>query len=88
MDAIIYNTDVKDMIVSTVNEYGWESAKNQALSFWTTYCCACDKYPDTATYDSIILEIWTELSKLEEFKHWDAIQTFDNFDEFMCQNLV
>ena len=83
MDAIIYNTDVKDMIVSTVNQYGWESAKALTLCFWTTYCYVTDISPDTSDYDNVLFAIWTELCKLENFN-----LSFDDFNMLMCQNLV
>lgn len=70
----------------------WSLAKNQILSLWTAYCLIYSLAPDTYSYDTKLRNIWQSILKQLPSQSMltliDELKTFDDFDGFMCQNLV
>ena len=87
--------DTKKLIIDTMIAAGWTApAKFQILSFWTTFCCKNNIYPDTYSYDTFLSEIYHDIlniippEKQHSETHNNELATSDAFDGFMCQYLV
>jgi len=61
--------------------------REQFRSLWTAYCLHHDLAVDTSGYDNDLLELWNFMIKFDYpvFNWWND---FDDFDYFMCANLV
>lgn len=53
----------------------------QLRSLWTSYCIVNDVNPDTSEYDTALYLLWETIQPV-----WKGT-SFDEFDEFMCENL-
>lgn len=53
----------------------------QLRSLWTTYCIINEVNPDTKTYDTDLFTLWEIVQSV-----WIGT-SFDEFDEFMCEDL-
>lgn len=57
----------------------------QLRALWTAYCIHQDFEVDTAAYDENLLRLWNAVKERSSFTGW---KTFDQFDNYMCLNLV
>lgn len=58
-------------------------------ALWTAYCLHHDLEPDTNIYDMGILDLWNEITETYKDKMSGfPYQTFDDFDNYMCSDLV
>ena len=65
---------------------GFENALYELRAMWTWYCDENDLECDTATYDSQLGLLWGTLKA----NHGKAflLHDFEDFDRFMCEDLV
>lgn len=54
----------------------------QLRSLWTSYCIVNDVDPDTSEYDTDLFFLWETIQPV-----WKGT-SFDEFDNFMCEEMV
>ena len=75
-----------------------EVSREQLRSLWTAYCIHAEYECDTCGYDNDIRDVWHAVTQ-NETNPWNADVPdedveegtepgFDQFDNFMCENLV
>lgn len=84
---------LKELCTDAASLGGWDvPARYQILSLWTAYCLIYKLSPDTYSYDTKLHEIWQlilkQINSTARIPLIEELKTFDDFDEFMCQNLV
>lgn len=57
----------------------------QLLALWTAYCLHQNLDVDTLEYDNDLLNLWSTMHKTGSACGWSS---YDEFDQFMCANLV
>lgn len=64
-----------------------ESCRNQLKSLWTAYCIHQNLDVDTALYDEDMMRLWNTVQE-SECDVSDVWENFEQFDNFLCQDLV
>lgn len=66
---------------------GVECCRNQLKALWTAYCIHQNLDVDTAPYDNDIMRLWNTMQD-SGCNVSDVWETFEQFDDFLCQDLV